>query len=145
MLNNLQDAKLINIKTLLHKTILNIMTQMLFTRRYFTEDGFYNNKHEEFSDFVQYFKPFDLQGLLPQAREIFMEMDQFFDKIIHDHMNEKHADGSKDLVDVLLSLSLMEDFGDKLDDNKIKAILVVMFTLPHVDCNFRKFKDIFAY
>jgi hypothetical protein len=156
MLNNLQDAKPINIKTLLHKTILNIMTQMLFTKRYFIEDDFYNNKHEEFndfmtklmrlggtfniSDFVPYLKPFDLQGLIPQAREIFMEMDQFFDKIIHDHMNEKHADGSKDLVDVLLSLPPMEDSGDRLDDNKIKAMLVVMFTLPHVDCNFKKLK-----
>jgi cytochrome P450 len=78
-------------------------------------------------------KPFDLQGLLPQARKICMEMDQFFDKIIHDHMNEKHADGSKDLVDVLLSLPPMEDSADRLDNNKIKAMLVVMFTLPHVD------------
>lgn len=137
------------------------MTQMLFTKRYFIEDDFYNNKHEEFndfmtklmhiggtfniSDFVPYLKPFDLQGLLPQAREIFMKMDQFFNKIIHDHMNEKHADGSKDLVDVLLSLSPMEDSGDRLDDNKIKAMLVVMFTLPHVDCNFKRFNDIFSY
>jgi hypothetical protein len=144
-----KDAKPINIKTLLHKTILNIMTQMLFTKRYFIEDGFYNNKHEEFndfmtklmriggtfniSDFVPYLKPFDLQGLVPQARKICMEMDQFFDKIIHDHMNEKHVDGSKDLVDVLLSLPPMEDSADRLDNNKIKAMLVVMFTLPHVD------------
>jgi cytochrome P450 len=145
------------------------MTQMLFTKRYFIEDDFYNNKHEEFndfmtklmhlggtfniSDFVPYLKPFDLQGLIPQAREICMEMDQFFDKIIHDHMNEKHADGSKDLVDVLLSLPPMEDSGDKLDDNKIKAMLIVMFTLPHVDCNFKSLKtylhikemNLFAY
>jgi cytochrome P450 len=69
-----------------------------------------------------------------------MEIDQFFDKIIHDHVNEKHADGSKDLVDVLLSLPPMEDSGDKLDDNKIKAMLIVMFILPHVDCNFKSLK-----
>jgi len=143
-------------QALLHKTILNIITQMLFSKRYFSEDDFYNKKGKEFndvmanfmhiagifniSDYIPYLKPFDLQGVLPQAKHIFMEFDQFFDKIIHEHLNEQQADKPKDIVDVLLSLPAIEDFGDRLDDNRIKAILHVMFTLPHVDCNFNPFK-----
>jgi hypothetical protein len=157
MLNNLQDAKPINMQALLHKTILNIITQMLFSKRYFSEDDLYNKKGKEFndlmakfmhiagifniSDYIPYLKPFDLQGLLPQAKHIFMEFDQFFDKIIHDHLNERQVDEPKDIVDVLLSLPPIEEFGDRLDDNKIKAILHVMFTLLHVDCNFNSFKE----
>jgi hypothetical protein len=74
-----------------------------------------------------------------------MEFDQLFDKIIHDHLNERQLDEPKDIVDVLLSLPTMEDFGDRLDNNKIKAILLVMFTLPHVDCNFNSFKETCEY
>ncbi|CAM6024372.1 unnamed protein product [Sphagnum balticum] len=134
-----KDEKPINMQALLHKTILNIITQMLFSKRYFTEDDFYNRKGKEFndlmakfmhiagifniSDYIPYLKPFDLQGLVPQAKHIFMEFDQFFDKIIHDHLNERQVDEPKDIVDVLLSLPAIEDFGDRLDDNRIKAIL----------------------
>jgi hypothetical protein len=78
-------------------------------------------------------KPFDFQGLIPQAKQISMKIDQFFDKIIHDHLNEQQVDESKDFVDMLLSLPPIEDFGDRLDYNKIKAILLVMFILLHVD------------
>ncbi len=60
-------------------------------------------------------------------------------------MNERQLDEPKDIVDVLLSLPTMEDFGDRLENNKIKAILLVMFTLPHVDCNFNSFKETCEY
>ncbi len=96
MLNNLQDAKPINVQTLLHKTNLNIITQTFFSIRYFIEDDFYNKKCEEFKNliakfmhiggifnisyYIPYLKPFDFQGLLPQAKQISMEMDQLFDK-----------------------------------------------------------------
>jgi hypothetical protein len=158
MLNNLQDAKPINVQALLHKTNLNIITRTFFSKRYFIEDDFYNKKCEEFknliakftgifniSDYIPYLKPFDFQGLIPQAKQIFMEIDQFFDKIIHDHLNERQVDESKDFVDMLLSLPPTEEFGDKLDYNKIKAILLVMFILPHVDCNFNSFNEMFEH
>ncbi len=161
MLNNLQDAKPINVQALLHKTNLNIITQTFFSKRYFIEDDFYNKKCEEFknliakfthmlgifniSDYIPYLKPFDFQGLLPQAKQIFMEIDQLFDKIIDDHLNERQVDESKDFVDMLLSLPPTEDFGDRVDYIKIKAILLVMFILPHVDYNFNSFKEIFVH
>jgi hypothetical protein len=91
MLNNLQEAKPINVQALLHKTNLNIITQMFFSKRYFVEDDFYNKKCEEFknlitkfthmagifniSDYIPYLKPFDFQGLIPQAKQISMEID----------------------------------------------------------------------
>jgi hypothetical protein len=161
MLNNLQDAKPINVQALLHKTNLNIITQTFFSKRYFIEDDFYNKKCEEFknliakfthmlgifniSDYIPYLKPFDFQGLLPQAKHIFMEIDQLFDKIIDDHLNERQVDESKDFVDMLLFLPPIEDFGDRVDYIKIKAILLVMFILPHVDYNFNSFKEIFVH
>jgi hypothetical protein len=149
MLNNLQDEKSINAQALLHKTNLNIIPQTFFSKRYFIENDFYNKKCEEFknfiakfthmasifniNDYIPYLKPFDFQGLIPQAKQISMKIDQFFDKIIHDHLNEQQVDESKDFVDMLLSLPPIEDFGDRLDYNKIKAILLVMFILLHVD------------
>ncbi len=153
MLNNLQDEKSINAQALLHKTNLNIIPQTFFSKRYFIENDFYNKKCEEFknfiakfthmasifniNDYIPYLKPFDFQGLIPQAKQISMKIDQFFDKIIHDHLNEQQVDESKDFVDMLLSLPPIEDFGDRLDYNKIKAILLVMFILLHVDWNFK--------
>ncbi len=97
------------------------------------------------SDYIPYLKPFDFQGLLLQAKQIFMEIDQLFDKIIYDHLNERQVDESKDFVDMLLSLPPTEDFGDRIDYIKIKAILLVMFILPHVDFNFNVFKEIFVH
>jgi hypothetical protein len=87
MLNNLQDAKPINMQALLHKTILNIITQMLFSKKYFSEDDSYNKKCKEFndlmaklmriagtlniSDYIPYLKPFDFQGLLASNKTHF--------------------------------------------------------------------------
>jgi hypothetical protein len=87
MLNNLQDAKPINMQALLHKTILNIITQMLFSKKYFSEDDSYNKNCEEFndlmaklmciagtlniSDYIPYLKPFDFQGLLASNKTHF--------------------------------------------------------------------------
>jgi cytochrome P450 len=119
---------------------MNLITRLLFGKRYFGikisneeceefKDIIYKQGHLvgafNINDFVPLLKPFDLQGLQHQMKQIRLRLDQFLDKIIQDHMKEKKLKDSKDFLDAMLSLREIDGFNDKLDDNKVKAIINV--------------------
>jgi hypothetical protein len=64
-----------------------------------------------------------------------MKMDQFLDKILHDHqIEQKENVGSKDFVDMLLSFSRVDNYNYTLDNNTIKGIINVILILPRENC-----------
>ncbi len=142
----LQEGKLVNLKTMLTNTSLNMMTRLLFNKKYFSTKQFSTKECEEFNDFlteelhlqglfnvsdyVSFLKPFDLQGFLPRGKKIHMKMDRFFDKILHDHqIDQKENVESKDFVDMLLSSSRVDNYNYALDNNTIKGIINVIYLM----------------
>jgi hypothetical protein len=138
----LQDEKPMDIYTRSRSASLNVMTRLLFGKRYLGS-GPSIKEYEEFndiireeitilgvfniSDFVPILKPFDIQGIIPQLNNIRLKLDQFFDKIIQNHSREKDLNHSKDFLDVMFSFVESYGFGKKHGDNVIKAVINVSY------------------
>ncbi len=138
----MQEEKPMDIYTRSRNASLNVMTRLLFGKRYLGSglsikecEEFNDIIHEEIkilgvsniSDFVPLLKPFDLQGILPQLNNIRLKMDQFFDKIIQNHSREKKPNHSKYFLDVMFSFVESYGFGKAHGDNVIKALINVSY------------------
>ncbi len=144
-LNNLQEGNPVNMQTSLSSTSMNVISRLLFTKRYF--NTMHNDEEsQEFkdlvmkkmkilgvfniSDYVSFLKPFDLQGIRLECNQILSRMDRFFDKIIQEHQKEKmKANESKDFLDVMLSHPSVDGVRDKLDELTIKGVAMVSFSM----------------
>jgi len=148
----LQEGKGVNMQSRLYETSMNVVTRMLFKRRYFDNTKQSTAKAEEFkpelvvklmnlagvfnlSDYIPYLKPFDLQGYVPIMKEASSRMDRFLSKIVEEHVKDSkststaadHRDEEeevKDFVDVMLSLPAETGSG-RLEKNTIKAVIDV--------------------
>ncbi|CAM6065967.1 unnamed protein product [Sphagnum tenellum] len=133
-----KDEKPMDIYTRSRNASLNVMTRLLFGKRYLGSgpsikecEEFNDIIREEItmlgvfniSDFVPILKPFDFQGIIPQLNNIRLKVDQFFDKIIQNHSRENNLNHSKDFLDVMFSFVESYGFGKKHGDNVIKAVI----------------------
>ncbi len=136
----------------LYETSMNVVTRMLFKRRYFDNTKQSTAEAEEFkelvvklmnlagvfnlSDYIPYLKPFDLQGYVPIMKEASSRMDRFLSKIVEEHVKDSKSTTStaadegekeevKDFVDVMLSLPAAETGSGRLEKNTIKAVIDV--------------------
>ncbi|CAM6019190.1 unnamed protein product [Sphagnum balticum] len=132
-----KEGKPTNMRTRLFDTSMNMMTRLLFGKRYFGLK-LSNKKSEEFKDiilkelaiigifnigdFVPLLRPFDLQGITSQSKKLRLKIDQFFDEMIQDRLKQNGLNDSKDFLNAMLSLPKTHGFGDRLGDNIIKAI-----------------------
>lgn len=98
-----KDGKPVNMQRSLFSTSMNVVTRLLFRKRYFSTENT-NEDCEEFkdlivkimtlcgtfniSDYVPYLKPFDVQGLVPQFNQTRLKFDRLFDRIIQVHLKE---------------------------------------------------------
>jgi hypothetical protein len=126
----------------LFDTSMNLMTRLLFGKRYFGLK-ICNKKNDEFkdnilkqlaivgifniSDFVPLLKPFDLQGITKQSKQLRLKIDKIYDEMIQDRLKQNGLNDSKDFLGAMLSLPKTHGFGDRLGDNTIKAILNVSY------------------
>ncbi|CAM6020150.1 unnamed protein product, partial [Sphagnum balticum] len=134
-----KDGKPVNMQRSLFSTSMNVVTRLLFRKRYFSTEHT-NEDCEEFkdlivkimtlcgtfniSDYVPYLKPFDVQGLVPQFNQTRLRFDRLFDRIIQVHLKEKkRPDESKDFLDVMLSLPGVDGVSDRIDDSTIRAVV----------------------
>ncbi|KAL5722177.1 hypothetical protein ACHQM5_005727 [Ranunculus cassubicifolius] len=81
------------------------------------------------SDYVPLLKPFDLQGLSRRGKKLHKIMDEYLEKIIHEH--EQNAIGKKehpiDFIDIMLSLMKSDSvYEEKLDRTTVKALTIDM-------------------
>jgi hypothetical protein len=138
----LQEEKPMDIYTRSRNASLNVMTRLLYGKRYLGSglsskecEEFNDIIHEEMkilgainiSDFVPLLKPFDLHGIIPRLNNIRLKVDQFFDKIIQNHSREKNLNHSKYFLDVMFSFVESYGFGKKHGDNVIKAVINVSY------------------
>jgi hypothetical protein len=120
---------------------MNTMTRLLFGKRYF------GKKNEEFKDtilkelaivgnfnigdFVPLLRPFDLQGITSQSKQLHLKIGQFFYEMIQDCLKQNGLNDSKDFLNAMFFLPKTNGFGDRLRDNTIKAILNVSYHVLH--------------
>jgi len=82
------------------------------------------------NDYVQFIKPFDLQGFQLQCNQICLKVNQFLGKFIQEHLKEKKKPNeSKNFLDVMLPLCGVDGFSNRLDEITIKAIIDVSHSM----------------
>ncbi len=140
-LNNLQEGNPVNMQTSLSSTSMNVISRLLFKKRYFNTMHS-DEESEEFkdlvmkimklngvfniSDYVPFLKPFDLQGIRLECNQILSRVNRFFNKIIQEHLKEKMKENeSKDFLDVMLSHPGVNGVTNKLDELTIKGVAIV--------------------
>ncbi len=78
-------------------------------------------------DFVPLLKPFNLQGIITQLKQLCLKGDQVFYETIQDRLKQNGLNKFKDFLGVMLSLPKTYGFGNRLGDNTIKIILNISY------------------
>ncbi len=137
----MQEGNPVNMQTSLSGTSMNVISRLLFKKRYFNTMHS-DEESKEFkdivmkimslngvfniSDYVPFLKPFDFQGIRLECNQLLSRVDRFFNKIIQEHLKEKKkANESKDFLDVMLSHHGVDGGRDRLDELTIKGVAIV--------------------
>ncbi|KAG6767265.1 hypothetical protein POTOM_028461 [Populus tomentosa] len=119
-----------------------ISCRMIFGKKYlekeFDEKRFKPVTHEtsrlaasfNFGDYITPLSPLDLQGLTKRLKAIGKLFDDFFEKIIDEHIQFKDENRTKDFVDVMLDFLGSEETAYRIGRDNIKAIILDMLVAP---------------
>lgn len=78
-------------------------------------------------DYIPFIAPLDLQGLTKRMKDVSRVFDDFFEKIIDEHIQSKDKDGkTKDFVDVMLRFMGSEESEYRIERTNVKAIILDM-------------------
>lgn len=111
--------------------------RMVFGKKYmdeeFNEKGFKSVIQEgmhisavpNIADFIPQLAALDLQGLTRRMKAVHKVFDEFFDKIIDEHIESGDKGQSSDLVDVMLGIMESEDSEFQIGRSHIKATILV--------------------
>jgi hypothetical protein len=124
--------------------------RMVFGKKYADEDldkrGFKALIHEgmqvaatpNLGDYIPFIAPFDLQGLTRRMKAVSKIFDDFFEKIIDEHVQSKDKNKIKDFVDVMLSFMGFQESEYRIERSNIKAIILVIIhtTPPNIVLNY---------
>ncbi|KAB2605944.1 cytochrome P450 CYP736A12-like [Pyrus ussuriensis x Pyrus communis] len=78
-------------------------------------------------DYIPCIAPLDLQGFTKKMKAINKVFDEFFEKIIDEHLQSKDEERTKDFVDVMVAFMGSEDSDYRIERTNIKAIMLDMF------------------
>ncbi len=137
----MQEGNPVNMQTSLSSTSMNVISRLLFKKRYFNTVHS-DEESKEFkdivmkimniigvfnmSDYVPFLKPFDFQGIRLECNQILSRVNRFFNKIIEEHLKDKtKANESKDFLDVMLSHPGVDGVSDRLGELTIKGVAIV--------------------
>ncbi|KAJ6678039.1 CYTOCHROME P450 93A3-LIKE [Salix viminalis] len=115
-----------------------ISCRMVFGKKYlekeFDEKGFTPVIHEgmrlaasfNLGDYIPPIAPLDLQGLTKRMKAVGKVFDDFFEKIIDEHIQFKDETRTRDFVDVMLDFVGSEETEYRIGRDNIKAIMLDM-------------------
>jgi cytochrome P450 len=90
------------------------------------QEGMHLTATPNIGDYIPYIGALDLQGLNKRMKAIGKTFDDFFEKIIDEHMqSENREDKVKDFVDVMLGFVGTEESEYRIERPNIKAIMLV--------------------
>ncbi|KAH9573688.1 hypothetical protein CY35_01G013900 [Sphagnum magellanicum] len=132
-----KEGKAVNMQSRLYETSMNVVTRMLFKRRYFDNTNQSTAEAEEFkelvvklmnlagvfnlSDYIPYLKPFDLQGFVPIMKEASSRMDRFLSKIVEEHVKDSKSTSTA---------ADNRDEEEEEEKEEVKDFVDVMLSLP---------------
>eukprot|EP01018_Ginkgo_biloba_P040317 Gb_27807 [translate_table: standard] len=88
------------------------------------QEVFYVDSEVNIGDFIPYLEWMDLQGLRRRQKHIHKVFDDFFEKIIQEHVENKSRN-HRDFVDVMLQLSEDNTMDIEITRDNIKAVILV--------------------
>ncbi|TQD84100.1 hypothetical protein C1H46_030340 [Malus baccata] len=101
-----------------------------FDERGFTavmKEGLKLSAGPNLGDYIPCIAPLDLQGFTRKMKAINKAFDEFFEKIIDEHLQSKDEERTKDFVDVMVAFMGSEDSDYRIERTNIKAIMLDMF------------------
>ncbi|XP_059653802.1 cytochrome P450 71AU50-like [Cornus florida] len=113
-----------------------MICRMMFGKKYTDEDfderGFKAMMEEgmelavtpNIADYFPYVGALDLQGLDKRFKALSEVFDQFFEKIIDDHLRARDQGQTKDFVDIILAHMGSEEAEYPMDRSRVKALMV---------------------
>ncbi|KAK1592093.1 hypothetical protein Q3G72_019396 [Acer saccharum] len=78
------------------------------------------------ADYIPQISSLDLQGLKRRMKAVAKVFDEFFEKVIDEHVQSKDENRTKDFVDLMLSFMGSEETEYRIERDHIKAILLDM-------------------
>ncbi|KAK9907235.1 hypothetical protein M0R45_000965 [Rubus argutus] len=118
----------------------NMACRMVFGKKYADEefhDKGFKSVIQEFNqltttpnlgDYIPCIAPLDLQGLTKRMKAVNKVFDDFFEKIIEEHLQSRDEEKTKDFVDVMLSFMGSQESEYRIERSNIKAIMFDMLT-----------------
>uniref|UniRef100_A0A0A0KM23 Cytochrome P450 n=1 Tax=Cucumis sativus TaxID=3659 RepID=A0A0A0KM23_CUCSA len=110
---------------------------MVFGKKYkdqeFDERGFKSVIQEamqivaspNLGDFIPQIAVLDLQGLDRRSKAVSKIFDEFFERIIDEHLESRYENKTKDFVDVMLEIMDSQGTEYQIERSNIKAIILV--------------------
>lgn len=90
------------------------------------QEGMHLAATPNLGDYIPFIAPLDLQGFTKRMKKVRMVFDEFFEKIIDEHIQSKDDTGkTKDFVDVMLSFMGSKESEYRIERTNIKAIILV--------------------
>eukprot|EP01018_Ginkgo_biloba_P040803 Gb_00367 [translate_table: standard] len=130
----------VNVSKVVSTYATDIICRMAFGRKYSEEtltdsrgfkimiqEVFYVGGEVNIGDFIPYLEWMDLQGLRRRQKHIHKVFDDFFEKIIQEHVENKSRD-HRDFVDVMLQLSEDNTMDIEITRDNIKAVILDMLS-----------------
>ncbi|KAJ8769597.1 hypothetical protein K2173_005200 [Erythroxylum novogranatense] len=128
----------VNLRTKLYSLSADMSCLMVFGKKYsdneFDERGFNAIVHEEakltaipnLGDYIPQIAWLDLQGLRKRMKAAARVFDEFFEKIIEEHIKNTDENRTKDFIDVMLGLMGSEETEYRVERDSIKAVILDM-------------------
>ncbi|XP_069148428.1 cytochrome P450 71AU50-like [Solanum lycopersicum] len=114
----------------------NMSCLMVLGKKYmdeeFDESGFKNIMEEtvviaaspNIDDFFPFLSVFDLQGFIARMKELAKIFDDFFEKVIDEHVQSKDQKKAKDIIDTMMTIMQPGEAEFKFDRRHVKAVLL---------------------
>ncbi|KAK8577778.1 hypothetical protein V6N13_028043 [Hibiscus sabdariffa] len=115
-----------------------VTCRMIIGKKYdrddFSEKGFEATVREtmrissafNLADYIPQIRGLDLQGLTKRMKAIAKDFDDFFEKILEEHVESKDENRTKDFIDVMLGFMGSEETEYRVERGTIKAIILDM-------------------
>lgn len=115
----------------------NMTCMMVFGKKYadeeFDDKGFKSVIQEgmqlaaapNLGDYIPCIAPLDLQGFTKSMKAVSKVFDDFFEKIIEEHLQSRDEEKTKDFVDVMLGFMGSQESEYRIERSNIKAIMLV--------------------
>jgi hypothetical protein len=132
------DGKEVDLSSKISSLSADMSCRMVLGRKYLDNDldqkgfkaviqeGMHLAATPNLADYIPYIGQFDFQGLTKPMKAIGKIYDDFFEKIIDEHIqSDNKDDNNKDFVDVMLSFVGTQESEYRIERPNIKAIILV--------------------